>query len=199
MEAGRLDDDDHIRKVIAQAEHGSQQHAWFLVAQLELALQSQKIPAALSEYAAGFFTALLDLRENGRETPKELAKALQALNIVKSRGQPPRDPDEQTWLAARMVLVTDAGYSMDTAAGALSQICVGDDSGPYPERAYKNAYEMRGAAGDRNGETEGAFLRRTVDITELEAFAGVKSAEVLLAQLVADGLLVPPVRRPDKK
>ena len=193
MDAGRLDDDDHIRKAITRAEKGSQEHAWFLIAQLELALQSKKVPAALSEYAALFFGALLDLYEKGEQTPKELAKALGALNIVKSRGQPSRDPDESRSLAARMVLVKDADHSIsiDTAADVLSGVCVGSDAKPYPARAYKQAYYMRDADGARNGETEGEFMKRMVDVAELEAFAGVESTEMLLAKLMANGLPPP--------
>lgn len=170
------DDDRLVEKSIARAETGNLNDAWWLVAHIAVMLRERKKSAPLSDYAASFFEKLLDLRGDEKDGPNELAEALKALHIVRSRGQPERDLDTSDMLAARVVLLKRAGLSVDVALNSLDKF---DD---FPRRAYRSAYE---APRTKRAERFGTLLT-----AEIETLAGM-STDVLLEALRKTGSLPP--------
>jgi hypothetical protein len=169
--AGRtinLDSDESIRETIARAAAGHKPSAWFLIYQLETVLRERRVSGPLFDYAADFLAVLQDIDDtkDGRATPRDLVKAFDKLHIVHKRGQPQREDECRTMLAARVVLLRQTGFSTDKALGVL------DAFEGQPRTAYRTAYDERGDLFERHSVT-----------AELEAMAGVSQAELLRALL----------------
>ncbi len=165
--------DDAVKDTITRAKGGNQSAAWYLIHQIESALTDHRVSGPLFDHAAKFFGALLDIHdaEDGHAKPSELAKAFETLHIIRRRGQPKRDDDEEMLLAARVVLLTEADFSVDKAVGALEGL------NDYTRSAYRTAYEAWGEQFARLSTTK-----------ELEVMAGV-SQDDLLQRLKALGAI----------
>ena len=193
-----LDDEDEIQKSITRAMEGNQPNAWFLIHQLECALRDRRISPALFDHAARFFGALLDLREVGDARPKEFCRAFKSLYIVRPRGQPSRVRDEKACLAARVAIVTDAGYPTDVAIDALSSVRIGMDVGRHLGAAYKDSYSHMENK-DNKEETLGDFMKRHLSAGELEVLAGLEDMEEGLVDFLIARSVLPPLEKQKKK
>jgi len=178
-----LYDDDQVTKVISAAAAGDESAAWWLVHQIETSLRDRRVSPALFDYAAEFFCALLNVEDDEKTNPKELAKAFKKLHIVRRRGRQTRSDQEKRMLASRVILLNQAGYSVDTALGALEDQEIVDGEAAYPRSAYKEAYYE--VLSD-TGESVAQQLERVG--AELEALAGVNRGQ-LVDSLIVRGRL----------
>src|ERR1700749_266952 len=86
-----LDSDANVKTIIQCAESGERWASWALVHRIHTALVSRKGSPSLFNYAARFFDRLLELHDQDREAPEELASAFGELHILRSQGKQKRD------------------------------------------------------------------------------------------------------------
>lgn len=167
-----LDDDVVVEKTIARAAEGDSSCAWLLIYQIAEALKERRVSVPLFDYAARFFDALLDVRDQKDNPPtrKELANALDTLHIVRGRGQPETDEDEKSRLAALVMLLHQSRLSIDRAVNALEGFA------SATKKAYRLAFDEYRAS-----------LEMLIP-TELEALAKISGQE-LIDQLADTGAL----------
>jgi hypothetical protein len=170
-----LDNDAQILETIRRAADGDELSAWFLIHQIETALLARRVSGPLFDYAATFFSELLNLHDLDKDRPGDLRSALRKLYIVRSPGNPKTDDQEIKCLAARVVLLSQAGYSVDVALIALGSTKLPDEM-TRTSGAYKSAYYQT-----VEGEALGKFMDQIMLRTELEILAGFTSAELLMA------------------
>ena len=167
-----------VRNLIRRAERGERDCAWYLIEHLATTLAKSNSYPDLHGYGARFFENLLDLYEKGHDTPLGLMAAFDTLHIVRERGRPAPDDYETAKLAARVILILRAGYSLNDALIALETADF-DQEERYPRSAYKTAY----------GQSDIGKRLRKVPTAELEIAANVRSAHLLEALLADGGLL----------
>lgn len=163
--------------------------AWYLIGQIEAALKDRKVSEPLFDYAAEFFSALLDVREKPKWSNKDLLQVLgHRLHITKGRGKKGLSDEENLCLTARVRLLRGPwtkvsepleakGLSADVAYRVLPDFALENAAEHglkkyYTSKAYRTAFEARDA------ELE----KLDVPMAELEAHS-VCSLEELLAAL----------------
>jgi hypothetical protein len=167
-----------VRNLIQRAEKGERDCAWHLIEKLATTLAASTTYPDLHGYASKFFERLLDLYEEGRDTPSGLMAAFDTLHVVRERGRPGPSEDETAKLAARVILILRAGYCLNDALNALGSVDF-DEEGRYRESAYKIAY----------GQSDLGKALRKVPLAELESAANIASSDLIAALLVDGGLL----------
>lgn len=167
-----LDSDDLVRERIRRATAGDQSAAWFLIQQIQIALQRRVVSEPLFDYAAEFFQALRNIQAERQDSAdaRDLAKALDRLHLVQT-GRRPRGRREQIKLAGTVTLLARCGFSNDRALGALEVL------NEEPRKAYRTATEQWGAQ-----------LQQHCTVDELEDFAET-TVDDLLKKLAECGAI----------
>lgn len=184
----KMDANSSIKKVIQWAKDGDRSSAWALVSEIHSALKNGSGSENLRHYAAGFFKRLLDLYNEGKESPNDLASAFSLLHIVRPQGKQPRDELTSNRLAARVALLRLRNCSVDAAVNSLADTCFPNED-PLSRNAYLTSYSEMMPGTERLSRGE-RFCRMFKDVTptELEVLAGFTAAE-LMAEMSKVGTL----------
>ena len=183
-----LDSEAVVTEIIKNAADGDYNAAWYLIHQIEGALKGRRVSNALFDHAAGFFGALLDLHDVGKDMPSELSNALKKLYLVQGRGRPRIDEETASRLASRVVLLKNRRLSVDQALRALGSTRLNNE-GMISTARYKAAYyDILQLKSTRRRERLGEWLEGLLTTTELEELAGCTSLE-LFEELAEQGAL----------